>query len=107
MDNKTVEIQKNAWEIIQTPEYWYRRHYNLCPSDPRFLDAEKEEILTDFWCYVLYERMLKLRNEGVEQEDISLDSLVLEDVFEEECRKAREEAKRQAQPPETLIDIRG
>ena len=30
-------------------ETWYRRRYNLPPTDPRFLDASSEEIQLDYW----------------------------------------------------------
>lgn len=32
-------------------EFAFRRRYNLPPTDPRFLDATREEIAADFWAH--------------------------------------------------------
>ena len=34
-----------------TVEFQFRRRYGLPPTDPRFLDATREEILVDWWAH--------------------------------------------------------
>jgi hypothetical protein len=32
-------------------EFWFRRQFNLPPTDPRFLDATLDDIETEFWAH--------------------------------------------------------
>lgn len=32
-------------------EFWFRRKFNLAPTDPRFLDATREAIETEYWAH--------------------------------------------------------
>lgn len=34
-----------------TVEFQFRRRYSLPPTDPRFLDATREEVLVDWWAH--------------------------------------------------------
>ena len=37
--------------MADTPEFHFRRRYNLAPHDPRFLECNIEEILVDIWAH--------------------------------------------------------
>lgn len=34
-----------------TLEFWFRRKYNLPPTDPRFLDMTQEELLSEWYAH--------------------------------------------------------
>lgn len=38
-------------------EGWFRAHYNLAPTDPRFLNATVEDMKVDYWFHELAARM--------------------------------------------------
>lgn len=52
-------------------EFWFRRKFNLAPTDPRFLDATLEQIETEFWAHTYFE---KPPGEEVEDEDFDLEA---------------------------------
>lgn len=62
------ELRLNArdygFELSETYEFHFRRRYNLPPSDPRFLDATREEIVIDYWAHAVLDNP-KLREETV------------------------------------------
>lgn len=31
--------------------FWFRKQFNLAPTDPRFLEATKEQIETEYWAH--------------------------------------------------------
>ena len=31
--------------------FWFRRKHNLAPTDPRFLEATREQIETEYWAH--------------------------------------------------------
>lgn len=37
--------------MAKSVAFWFRRKYNLPPTDPRFLDVTVEEMATDFWAH--------------------------------------------------------
>lgn len=84
-----------------SPEFWFRRQYNIPPSDPRLENISKEEIILEFFCHKLYNKYVKMVEDGVHNP--TLDDLLLEEKFEEEASKP-EPPKPE---PEVLIDIRG
>jgi hypothetical protein len=49
-------------------ETWYRRRYNLPPTDPRFLDSTVEDIELDYWTQHFADRP-----NAVEDEDDDFD----------------------------------
>lgn len=93
------KIQELAWDNVNTPQFWFRRKYNLPPTDPRYLDATKEEILIDYYSYLLLERYQQLTNDGVKDPD--LDTLLAEEEFERELDKIKHEEQE-----ELLIDFK-
>jgi len=52
-------------------EFWFRRKYNLAPSDPRFLDVTIEEIEADFCAHQYAE---KPPADEVEDDDFDLEA---------------------------------
>ncbi len=59
--------KRRGKERSDTTEFWYRHKYSLTVTDPRFLDATVEEMMTDYWAHHFYENP-KARDE-VEDED--------------------------------------
>lgn len=37
--------------LSKTAGFWFRKKYNLPPTDPRYLDLSREAILTEYWAY--------------------------------------------------------
>jgi hypothetical protein len=99
--DKVKQIQEQAWKIITTPEYWFRRHYNLPPTDPRYLEATREDMIMDFYCHMMYDKYQQLASEGVK--DIDMDTVMIEDQFEQELAKIKHEEEEK----ELIIDFKG
>jgi hypothetical protein len=59
--------------MAKSLEFWFRRKYNLAPTDPRFLDATLEQIEADFWAH---EYANKPPGEEFEDEDFDLDEVM-------------------------------
>jgi hypothetical protein len=38
-------------ELARSYEFWYRKKYNLTPTDPRFLETTAEQIEAEWWAY--------------------------------------------------------
>lgn len=53
--------------------FWFRRKYNLAPTDPRFLDATIEDIETDYYAHYYVENPA---SEEVEDDDFDADEYV-------------------------------
>lgn len=45
-----------AKEAASTVRFWFRRHYRLPPTDPRFLGMTEEGMLTDYWAHYYYDK---------------------------------------------------
>lgn len=56
-------------------EFWFRRKYNLPPTDPRFLDASLEEMAAEYWAYQYLENPA---TEEVEDDDFDKDAVLAE-----------------------------
>jgi len=78
--------QEIAFKQINTVEYWFRNKYNLAPTDERFLSANRETMLVEYWTAILAERYAKLKADKVE--NITLDDLLVEEKLQEELDKA-------------------
>ena len=37
--------------MVKSVDFWFRTHYRLPPTDPRYLDTTLEERLSEFWAY--------------------------------------------------------
>ena len=57
--------------MAKSLEFWFRKKYNLPPTDPRFLDATVEDMETDFWAHQYSENSPK---EEVEDDNFDLDA---------------------------------
>lgn len=92
----TRQLQTLAYEQLFSVEFWYRRFYNLPPSDPRYLNTTPEEMAVEYWAYKLLERHRKLIKDGGESR--KLEDLLTEETFEEELEAldARLEAEANA-----------
>lgn len=53
--------------------FWFRRKYNLAPTDQRFLDATIEDIETDYWAHYYAENP---QSEEAEDNDFDPDEYV-------------------------------
>lgn len=52
-------------------EFWFRRKYQLAPTDPRFLALTTDEIETEYWAHFYHENDGK---DEVEDEDFDLEA---------------------------------
>lgn len=43
-------------------EFWFRRKFNLAPTDPRFLEATRETIETEYWSHWYAENPAKIED---------------------------------------------
>ena len=43
--------KKTAKKLYKTFGYWFRNHYRLPPTDPRYLDMTPEEIEIEYWAW--------------------------------------------------------
>lgn len=59
----------------QTLGFWFRRKYNLPPTDPRYLQMTRLDLLTDFWAHHYAESNV---SEEMEDEDFDLDQVLAE-----------------------------
>ena len=57
--------------MATTLHFWFRRKYNLAPTDDRFLDATIEQIETDYWAHHYIENPAK---EESEDDDFDLEA---------------------------------
>jgi hypothetical protein len=57
--------------MATTIHFWYRRQYNLAPTDFRYLDATVEQIETDYWAHHYADNPAK---EEAEDDDFSLEA---------------------------------
>lgn len=66
--------------MAKTLEFWYRQHFNLAPTDQRFLDTTVEQMATEYWAHHYFNQP-----PGDEIEDESFDlAEVLKEMEEEE-----------------------
>jgi hypothetical protein len=54
-------------------EFWYRRKFNLAPTDPRYLDATYEQIEAEYWAHVYFD---KPPGEEIEDEDFDKEAVM-------------------------------
>lgn len=45
-----------ARDLSGTVRFWFRRKYNLPPTDPRYLDMTEAAMLEDYWAHRFYEK---------------------------------------------------
>ena len=57
--------------MAKTLEFWFRRKYNLTPTDPRYLSLTTEDIESEYWAHYYYENSAE---KEVEDEDFDLDA---------------------------------
>jgi hypothetical protein len=57
--------------MATTIHFWYRRQYNLAPTDLRYLDATVEQIETDYWAHYYADNPAK---EEAEDDDFNLEA---------------------------------
>ena len=51
--------QEAAFTEVSTIDWWFRRHYNLAPTDPRYLGATREQMWVDYWALEFETRWAK------------------------------------------------
>ncbi len=54
-------------------EFWFRRKFNLAPTDPRFLNATLEQMETEFWAHHYHENP---PGEELEDDDFDKDAII-------------------------------
>ena len=67
--------QRDAFREISTIDFWFRKHFNLAPTDPRYLDATREQMWVEFWCHQL-DTLRELADEESEEEADTLEGLL-------------------------------
>jgi len=84
-------------KLAQTYRLWFRKQYNLAPTDPRYLAATDEQIETEWWAYQY--------QAGKVQEEFLDEQFSVEDEL---ARIEQEAAERdRAAPPDDWEDIDG
>jgi hypothetical protein len=121
--NERAAIEQAYWELGSL-EWWFRRTYNLPPTDPRFLNASLPDIKHDYWLHTLSNRIDTAIQNEVPIE--SLDDIVagvtpqeraaaIEKDFAAKAAAKTEETpteepsveEEQTEELETVIDFRG
>lgn len=69
--NLSREAKTNGRDAAQTIAFWFRRKYNLAPTDPRYLDATLEQMETEYWAYHYFENPSQ---EESEDDDFNLEA---------------------------------
>lgn len=41
--------------MSESLEFWFRRKFNLAPTDPRYLDATREDMAAEYWAHHYHE----------------------------------------------------
>lgn len=83
--------RQRAHEAARGVDFWFRQHYQLPPSDPRYLDTTALQRLDEFYTHQAYQRMIKgesttesyqtdLDEEGLLSELDDLDGDAWEDI---------------------------
>lgn len=100
--------QELAWEALHTYETWFRRQYNLPPTDPRYLQATPEQIRVEFWAHVLAARFERARRDGRTVERLEDLLTTPEEAFEAGLKDLDERLAAEAVPvpAETVIAFR-
>lgn len=45
------QAREDGRALVSTMEFWFRRKYNLPPTDPRFLEMTIADIAADYWAH--------------------------------------------------------
>lgn len=61
-----------AKEAAGTIRFWFRRKYNLPPTDDRYLDMTEAAMLTEYWSHVYYEKPNSVFEDGTDNFDEEL-----------------------------------
>ncbi len=51
MEARAREAGKRRYKTV---EFWYRQKYSLTKTDPRYLDATVEEMMSDFFAHAFF-----------------------------------------------------
>lgn len=62
--------QEEAFAQLDSLHWWVRHHYNLLPTDPRYLNLTEEELRVEYWLTVFEHRRAR-----AEQDNITLETL--------------------------------
>lgn len=66
--------RKTGKALSQTYAFWFRKTYQLAPTDPRYLAMTEEDVMTEFWAYELSNR--DSSEEEIEDEEFDLDEVL-------------------------------
>lgn len=66
--------------MVGTYELWFRRTFNLPPTDPRFLDMTRGEIIAEYWAHHRDDlrRAGKADDTEFEDDDFDEDAIIAE-----------------------------
>jgi len=56
--------QEKAFALIHKIDWWFRKHYNLAPTDPRYLDMTAEGMEIEYWAHTLTSRWEEIIKDG-------------------------------------------
>jgi hypothetical protein len=82
--------QDKAFALIHKIDWWFRRHYNLAPTDPRYLDMTPEGMEIEYWAHTFTERWEQIIKDGGKVKSI-------EDLIDEGKAMGDDEFDRQLQ----------
>lgn len=69
------ERQEAAFDEIQTIDWWFRKQFNLAPTDERYLNATKDDMWLEYWAVEFDTRWARAAKAGKEVNEI-------EDLFD-------------------------
>lgn len=54
--NLELDAKEAAREVATTIRFWFRRKYNLPPTDDRFLGMTELAMVTEYWAHYYYDK---------------------------------------------------
>jgi hypothetical protein len=67
------ESRQKGRDRAQTLEFWFRRKFNLPPTDPRFLDLTLDDLTVEYWAWYFHEHP---DGEVAEDDDFDKDAVI-------------------------------
>lgn len=88
-------FQVEAYEELDSLHWWIRQHYNLPPTDERYLNLTESQIRAEYWLYVLTQRKEHAKSKGIPI--ASLDDLLTGATVEERADRIDAEIEKELQ----------
>lgn len=75
MQTRRKRTKQQGRQQAKSLEFWFRRKFNLAPTDQRFLDATIEQIEAEYWAHTYFD---KPPGEEIEDDDFDLEQVMRE-----------------------------